>query len=88
MSKKENGEVGMLPAIAVAWNVEKQEIRLLFDHEQFKTWGFVIAVLEMAAEEAKAKKQMQAQMALQQALLAQAEAQAEEQTIKSLIKLG
>ena len=49
-----NGEAGQvpegkqLPAIAIGWDAEVQDVAVQFDPKSFKTYEFVIAVLDMA----------------------------------------
>jgi hypothetical protein len=70
-----NGEKAQLPAIAVGWDAEAQGIQLQFDPGQFKTWEFVLAVLEMAVRHAETQHRLGS---LQKAQLLQAQALQEE----------
>ncbi len=58
-----NGNAIELPAILVGWDNDSQLVHLKFDTKQFKSWDFVLAVLEMAksrAQDEKKKAQMEA----------------------------
>ncbi len=50
----------VLPTIHVGWNPETQDVMLKFDPKEFKTFTFMIAVLDMA--KAKAEKMQQVAM--------------------------
>jgi hypothetical protein len=47
---QENGQD--LPGIQVLWDEKTQNVVLRFDPKQFRSWPFMIAVLEMASKEA------------------------------------
>lgn len=42
-----------VPALAVGWNPEEQSAFLKFDPKEFKNWGFVKALLQMALWQAE-----------------------------------
>jgi hypothetical protein len=42
-----------LPLIAVGFDSDRQQVFLQFDHDQFKQWDFVVAVLKMAVAKAE-----------------------------------
>ncbi len=73
-----------LPTITIAWNQEVQAVGLKFDTKEFKTWDFIIAVLDMARQSAEMQKRVGQMQNLQQAgqQVMQAEA------IKRSLKLG
>ena len=55
-----NGGPKNLPGIVIGWDAETQAVHLQFAPNQFKTWGFVIGVLQMALDKAiDQKKQAQ-----------------------------
>lgn len=66
MHDEDNGGPKQLPAIMVGWNAESQTVHLAFDNQQFKTWDFVITLLEMAKLQAEDKKRMAVMANLQQ----------------------
>lgn len=72
-----NGEVKKVPAILIGWDQETQTVGVQFDSQQFKTFDFLIAVLDMAkgwAQDAKRQKIM-ATMIEQEQRAKQAKAQ-------------
>lgn len=54
---RDNGS-GSLPAIDVIWDSDKQTVLLGFDRDQFKTWEFVVAVLDMAKSFAETQRRL------------------------------
>jgi hypothetical protein len=58
--------------INIIWDPEKQAVGLKFNNADFKTWTFVVGVLQMAVDSANERKE-QAQMvaAMQQQAQAQ-----------------
>ena len=42
-----------VPALAVGWNPEDQSVFLKFDAKEFKNWGFVKSLLQMALWQAE-----------------------------------
>lgn len=42
-----------VPALAVGWNAEEQSVFLKFDAKEFKNWGFVKSLLQMALWQAE-----------------------------------
>lgn len=49
-----------LPTLAIGWDSELQSVALNFNPDQFKTWDFVIAVLDMAKQKAQEAQRMAA----------------------------
>ncbi len=62
---------GALPAIHVGWDGVNQGVQLGFDKTQFRSWDFIICVLEMAKAQAEDRRRIglaqQAQMQMMQA---------------------
>lgn len=56
-----------LPTLALVWDAEAQRVRLQFDPADFRTWEFVIALLEMAKQAAEMNLRMAHAQAMQQA---------------------
>lgn len=52
-----NGKGVPLPTIHVGWNAEAQDIAMTFDSDEFKTWNFLVKVLEMALDRAKEQQE-------------------------------
>lgn len=73
-----NGEMQQFPTIKVAWNEETHQVGVAFDTREFKTWDFVISVLEMAKRQAET----QARIVQMNALQAQAQEQAQIQALR------
>lgn len=69
-NEQPNGQPVALPTIHIGWDAEKQIVRLAFDDKDFRTWNFIIGVLEMALQSAKDQHQFatiqQRMMAIQQ----------------------
>lgn len=73
--------------LAIAWMPEKQKVELRFaagEQGEFKTWDFVLGILDMAKQKAEEQKrmgqlaalqQMQAQAARDQAILQKMQSQ-------------
>lgn len=78
----DNGQ--QLPTIQVIWDPDKQAVACQFKPEEFKAWPFVIAVLEMAKEAAKAQWQAMQMQALQ----AQAAQVQQMQRVAKLLEKG
>ena len=47
----QNGGPQQLPAITIGWDSYHQLVRVHFDTDQFRTWDFALAVLDMAKKE-------------------------------------
>jgi hypothetical protein len=60
------------PTIAVSFDPATQHIGLVFDVTQFKTWDFVVAILEGAKQQAIQSGQMARAMAMQHQAMEQA----------------
>ncbi len=73
-----------LPTIMVSWDASNQTAMLNFDQGEFKTWDFVVAVLDMAKSQAEAMKRTAQVHAMQQ----QAQQAMQDQAIKRTLKLG
>lgn len=73
-----------LPTIMVGWDAEHQRVRLAVDESQFKNLGFVVAVLQMAVDAAKARHQEQ--QAMQRVMRMQQQQQ--DQAIAKSLMLG
>jgi phenylalanine-4-hydroxylase len=82
-----NGEK-MLPTIHVGWDAEHQVVRLAFDDQEFKTWNFVIANLEMALQLAKDNHQMQVAQKRMQLMQQQVQNQVLAQEVAKGIQIG
>lgn len=66
-----------LPTIEIAWDQDIQDIKLVFDHEQFKTFDFMLGLLEMARIRLDAQRQLSFAQAMQaKAMQQQAQQQA------------
>ncbi len=61
-----NGGPKQLPAIAIGWNAEAQIVEIQFDPAHFKTWDFVIALLDMAKLQAENNRRLAQLRAMQQ----------------------
>lgn len=70
----ENG--GALPAIRVDWDQVKHLPTVSFDRRDFRSWDFVIAVLEMAVQACKDQRQMAQVEGFRRQMQEQAQAQA------------
>lgn len=60
----------LLQHIDVVWNPETQEVDLRFDNKQFRSWNFVVAILDRA----KAKAEMILRQQQTAAMMAQMQA--------------
>ncbi len=60
-------EPKQLPTLAIGWDEATQNVHLGFNADQFRTWEFVIAVLEMAKMKAQEAQRMSALARLQKA---------------------
>lgn len=76
-----NGGGRKLPAISVGFDAETQGVALQFDPKAFKSWEFVLAVLEMAKLKAEAQYRVQLAANMQQALQDKARTDALAQSI-------
>lgn len=56
-----------VPALAIGWNEQEQRVQLTFDPAHFKTWEFILGILEMAKNEATARRQLVLMQNMQQA---------------------
>lgn len=68
-----------IPVIAVAWDEKKQIVGIQFDKAEFRTWDFVIAVLDMAKAQADQHRRMAQIAAMQQQAV-------EQQAVSSLLR--
>lgn len=82
-----------LPTIKLVWDAEQQVVRVEFQPEEFKTWDFVLAVIEMGKKTAEFKQRVgqmanvqQHQAAQQQAAMRAAQQAA--QVKKQLLQVG
>src|SRR5437868_5357614 len=66
----------LLPGIIIGWDADAQEARVQFDPKDFKTYGFVLAVIDMAKKEVEVMQRNAHIAAMQQAAMEQARAQA------------
>ncbi len=64
-----------LPTIEVKFDPATQQIGIVFKVEEFKTWDFIVAVLEAAKQQAIVSGQMARMMAMQQQAMRQEIAQ-------------
>ena len=64
--KLENGQSGA-QRITITFHPDRQVVETDFDKGDFKTWEYLMAVLQMAFEDAKFKRDVGRMMALQQA---------------------
>lgn len=76
MEEKEN-----LPTLSVGWNAEAQGVALHFDPKQFRSWEFVVGVLQMALAKAEQAQRLQHAQQMQRAVMEQAQNQALRQQI-------
>ncbi len=74
-----------LPKIEVRWDAATQNVQLDFDTKQFKSWDFLVAVLDMAKAQAEFNRRMAQQMAAQQAMQQQVMAAQEQEAVKRLL---
>jgi hypothetical protein len=79
MSAPEN-----LPQLSIAWNAETQMVQLGFDPDHFKTWDFILAVLDMARQNAEQMKELAKLAAMQQ----RAKAHQENQVLARALRNG
>lgn len=70
-------------ALTVLYNPDTQSVEVQFEAAQFRTWEFILGVLEMAKLTATAKRQMSQMVAMQQQA---AEAQMANAVKRSLIR--
>ncbi len=71
-------------ALVITWDAQTHTVGVRFDSRHFKTWDFVIAVLDMAKQKAEETKRLgQIKHMQRQALEA-----AQDQAIAKQLKLG
>ena len=80
--EKVNGSGVPLPCIVLAWDQDAQSVRVQMDPAQFKTWEFVLAVLEMAKSWATFQQRNGQAVAMQQAMAEQARLQDIQKTLR------
>ena len=56
-----------LPALAIGWDADKQQVLLDFNPEHFRTWDFVLALLQMAQRKAETQLRSQQVQAMAEA---------------------
>ncbi len=78
-----NGQT--LPTIKVSLDAATQTVALDFDTKQFKTWDYLIAVLDMAKAHAEMNRRMAQNAAMQQMAQQQMIAAQEEAAVKRLL---
>lgn len=71
------------PTIKVLWDPEKQEVSVQFQTDQFKTWDFVDAILNMAKAKCQEANRMSKVQQMQQAV---AMAQQEQQLRRQIMQ--
>jgi hypothetical protein len=76
MSEPINGDFN-LPTIKVLWDPAKQDVQVLANPEDFKSFVFVISLLQMALDDVKEKLRL-ARVAHQMQQMAQAQNQHQE----------
>ena len=67
-----NGQAKALPTLEITWDNSKQLIGFAFDPQEFKTWDFVIALLDMAKGQAEQRRRETQLAVMQQAVQEQA----------------
>lgn len=76
--EQDNGGVKKLPAISIAFDPDAQIVHLQFDPNEFKTWDYILSLLNMARQKAEENqaigrmlnaKAMMEQAAQQQSLI-------------------
>ena len=67
-----NGQDKQLPTLEISWDNSKQLIGFAFDPKEFKTWDFVIALLDMAKGQAEQRRRETQMAVMQQAIQDQA----------------
>ena len=63
----ENGKPPELPTLHVVYDPLKQAVGIQFEATDFKTWDFVLAILDMAKMKAQTQQKMAQVAMLQQA---------------------
>lgn len=53
------------PTLIIEWDAEKQQAQVSFDSQQFKTWEFVLAVIEMAKLQSETNRRVAEVMSIQ-----------------------
>lgn len=61
-----NGEEQKVPYVVILWNQQTQQVGLQFNSDDFRTWDFLIAVLDMAKRKAEDHRRVQQLQAMQQ----------------------
>ena len=64
--KLENGQSGA-QKITITFHPDRQVVETDFDTAEFKTWEYLMAVMQMAVDDAKFKRDMARMVAVQQA---------------------
>lgn len=77
-----------LPAVSIGWDAEKQGIQFAFNTGEFKTWNFIIALLEMAKLKAESEQRFQDTAQRQAQLLAMAQQQQHDAAIMNQVMRG
>jgi hypothetical protein len=54
------------PCLKIYWDAERQDVRLEFNTQVFRTWSFVQAILDMAKAAAESQQKMAQLAAMQQ----------------------
>lgn len=77
-----NGEPPALPTLKITWDGFNQHVNLDFKPEEFKRWEFVIALLKIATDQAKARFAQAQQISMMNAMQEQQRAQALAQQLR------
>jgi hypothetical protein len=80
---QENGQEHH-PTIQVLWDEKTQNVALRFDPKEFRSWPFMIGILEMAAKECDKQWRLSQMMQLGQ----QAQEQQQAQALVQKLQLG
>ncbi len=64
--EQQASELPKTPSITIGWDAEAQGVTLHFKSNEFKTWDFVLALLDMAKQKAETLKRVAQMNALQQ----------------------
>ena len=67
--QKAAGDPAFKNLIAIQWDPDTQEVMLDFKPAEFKTWDFVLAVLEMAKTYAEQRRKEAVMVAMQKAAM-------------------
>ena len=74
---EQNGQIEQpIKKLVLEWNPERQDVGLSFDPAEFKSWEFIIAILEMAKQKAGGIQKVMQMQHMQQQAQAQAHANA------------